>query len=226
MVDDVQLVRKEEAESDDSQQTSTSSRSPLRLSDTSALALRMSRRLESSEQSTSQQSDADTAVAGASVDGECRDGTEELMGPLLSQGPGAVGTEASLGDGDEADEADEADSWLLEILDMQARMHGWFEIIRSAVLPPREAARLEELRAGCARAPPRSGFARSCQAEHYARHSYIGPSPVPALTGPPLCRGRSIDESALQGLGEPQAPLARHSGLTFGSSRAAAPLLS
>ena len=173
-LDGVQLVRKEEAESDDSQQTSTSSRSPLRLSDTSALALRMSRRLESSEQSASQQSDAETAVAGASVDGECRDGTEELMGPLLSQGPGAVGTDASLGDGDEADEADEAveadeaDSWLLEILDMQARMHGWFEIIRSAVLPPREAARLEELRAGCARAPRRSGFARSCQAEHYA----------------------------------------------------------
>ena len=153
-LDEVQLVRKEEAESDDSQQTSTSSRSPLRLSDTSALALRMSRRLESSEQSASQQSDAETAVAGASVDGECRDGTEELMGPLLSQGPGALGTEASLGDEDEAveaDEADEADSWLLEILDMQARMHGWFDIIRSAVLPPREAARLEELRAGCAR---------------------------------------------------------------------------
>ena len=153
--DDVQLVRKEEAEEDDSQQTSTSSRSPLRLSDTSALALRMSRRLESSEQSASQQSD-ETAVADASEDGECRDGTEVLRGPTVPQGPGDVGSEASLGDGDEGDEtsdADEADSWLLEILDMQARMHGWFDIIRSAVLPPREAARLEELRAGCARAP-------------------------------------------------------------------------
>ena len=160
-LDHVQLVRKEEAGDHESQQTSTSSetrspsRSPLRLSDTSALALRMSRRLEGSEQSASQE----TSVAGTSVGGECRVGTEELCGSLLPQGPGAVGADSSLGHGEEADEAAEADSWLHEILDMQARMHGWLEVIRSVVLPPREAARLEELRAGCARALPRLGFA-------------------------------------------------------------------
>ena len=170
-LDDVQLVRKEEAGDHESQQTSTSSetrspsRSPLRLSDTSALALRMSRRLEGSEPSASQ-SDAEASVAGTSVGGECRVGTEELCGSLLPQGPGAVGADSSLGHGEEADEAAEAGSWLLEILDMQARMHGWLDVIRGVVLPPREAARLEELRAGCARALPRLGFARWCQAEH------------------------------------------------------------
>ena len=169
-LDDVQLVRKEEAGDHESQQTSTSSetrspsRSPLRLSDTSALALRMSRRLEGSEPSASQQSDAEASVAGTSVGGECRVGTEELCGSLLPQGPGAVGADSSLGQ--EADEAAEADSWLHEILDMQARMHGWLEVIRSVVLPPREAARLEELRAGCARVLRRLGFVRWCQAEH------------------------------------------------------------
>ena len=167
-LDHVQFVRKEEAGDHESQQTSTSSetrspsRSPLRLSDTSALALRMSRRLEGS----SQQSDAEASVAGTSVGGECRVGTEELCGSLLPQGPGAVGADSSLGHGEEADEATEADSWLHEILDMQARMHGWLEVIRSVVLPPREAARLEELRAGCARVLRRLGFVRWCQAEH------------------------------------------------------------
>ena len=168
-LDDVQLVRKEEAGDHESQQTSTSSetrspsRSPLRLSDTSALALRMSRRLEGSEQSASQQSDAEASVAGTSVGGECRVGTEELCGSLLPQGPGAVGADSHTAPlGQEADEAAEAGSWLLEIL----AMHGWLDVIRSIVLPPREAARLEELRAGCARALPRLGFARRCQAEH------------------------------------------------------------
>ena len=173
-LDDVQLVRKEEAgDHHESQQTSTSSetrspsRSPLRLSDTSALALRMSRRLEGSEPSASQQSDAEASVAGTSVGGECRVGTEELCGSLLPQGPGAVGADSHTAPlGQEADEAAEADSWLHEILDMQARMHGWLDVIRGVVLPPREAARLEELRAGCARALPRLGFARRCQAEH------------------------------------------------------------
>ena len=167
-LDDVQLVRKEEAgDHHESQQTSTSSpsRSSLRLSDTSALALRMSRRLEGSEPSASQ-SDAEASVAGTSVGGECRVGTEELCGSLLPQGPGAVGADSSLGHGEEADEAAEAGSWLHEILDMQERMHGWLDVIRGVVLPPREAARLEELRAGCARARPRLGFARWCQAEH------------------------------------------------------------
>ena len=172
-------------EEDSSQSTPTLSRSPLRLSDTSALALRMSRRLES-EQSASQQSDAETAVAGASVgdevassgsDSECCDGIEGRRGSMLQQGVGVVGTEASLSVG--VDEA-AADSWLLEILDMQARMHGWFDTIRSAVLPPREAARLEELRAGCARAPSHTRPSASSS-------SFPLPSRESAASNPPPC---------------------------------------
>ena len=213
-LDDVQLVRKEEAGDHESQQTSTSSetrcpsRSPLRLSDTSALALRMSRRLEGSEQSATQQSDAEASVAGTSVGGECRVGTEELCGSLLPQGPGAVGADSSLGHGEEADEAADADSWLHEILDMQARMHGWLEVIRSIVLPPREAARLEELRAGCARTLPRLGL-RGGVRWNTPTPAVTPLPPSPASTVPPRCRGRWVDETTLRGLGEPHAPLVR-----------------
>ena len=47
-------------------------------------------------------------------------------------------------------DAASADYWLLEIVDKQTRMRGWFDSIRGAALPPTEAARVAALREGWA----------------------------------------------------------------------------
>ena len=155
-----------------------STRSPLRLADTSALALRLSsrQRRESSEE-RSTQSQESTGDASKSLS-ESRDASEELGGSGNAPEALPAGTEELGGGGSapfatglpigteelafgggraaavaaasqESETADE-DYWLLEIVDMQTRMRGWFDSIRGAALPPTEAARVAALREGWA----------------------------------------------------------------------------